>query len=288
MGTAGKPVWLRKKFSPLGRIPTRQILGEANLHTVCEEACCPNLGECFSKGVATFLILGKTCTRNCHFCAVEHGCPDTPDPKEPQGVALAVKKMGLSYVVITSVTRDDLADGGASVFAQTIRSLQTVDQNIKIEVLIPDFKGQRDPLAEVLRANPTILGHNMETVSRLYPLVRLQADYQRSLDLIKESKKINPQIWVKSGIMLGLGETVDEVTDLLHDLKKNDCDFITIGQYLQPRLDLLPVARYVPPEEFEAYRLKGIEMGFKAVASGPFIRSSYNALELFETRNADQ
>jgi len=285
MAGTGKPLWLRKRFSPLDHNPTKQILVEAGLNTVCEQACCPNMGECFSKGTATILILGRICTRNCHFCAVEHGLPKSPDKKEPQEVALAVKKMGLQYVVITSVTRDDLTDGGASHFAQTIRSIYSLDQAIKVEVLIPDFKGESAPLAEVLKAQPTVLSHNVETISRLYPEVRPQADYRRSIDLLRESKMINPHIPVKCGFMLGLGETEDEVIGLLHDLREMECDFLTIGQYLQPQADLLPVVRYVHPDEFEAFRLKGLEMGFKAIASGPFIRSSYNAMQLFETKN---
>lgn len=282
MATPNKPPWLKKKFSPLSHNPVKQVLAEADLHTVCEQACCPNIGECFSKGTATILILGKICTRSCRFCAVEHGIPLSPDTKEPRKVALAVKRMGLKYVVITSVTRDDLFDGGASQFFETIQVIYSLDQKIRVEVLIPDFEGKRASLADVLSAQPTVLSHNVETIPRLYPEVRPQAVYKRSLDLLRGSKDINPQLLVKSGFMLGLGETEDEVIGVLNDLREVGCDFLTIGQYLRPRSDLLPVVRYVHPDEFELYRLRGLEIGFKAIASGPFVRSSYNALQLFE------
>ncbi len=285
MTSFGKPPRLRKKLAPLYHNPINQILTEADLHTVCEQACCPNMGECFSAGTATILILGKVCTRNCHFCAVEHGLPLSPNADEPRRVALAVKRMGLQYVVITSVTRDDLSDGGAAHFAQTIRAIYSLNQGIKVEVLVPDFKGERSSLAEVLKAQPAVLSHNVETTPRLYPQVRPQADFRRSIDLLRGSKETNPQVSVKSGFMLGLGETEDEVLSLFHDLREAGCDFLTIGQYLQPRADLLPVVRYVHPDEFASYRLKGLEMGFKSIASGPFVRSSYNARQFFEARN---
>jgi lipoic acid synthetase len=277
-----KPSWLKKRIPPMQDLMrVKSILDEASLHTVCEEARCPNLGECFSKGTATVLILGRICTRNCGFCAVEHGVPVLPDDEEPKKVAQAVKKMGLQYVVITSVTRDELIDGGASHFAKTIQAIRALDREIKVEVLIPDFKGVLASLETVLKEKPDVLNHNIETILRLYPKVRPQADYKRSLNLLKESKEICPHILTKSGFMLGLGETKEEVLDLLQDLRVVGCDFLTIGQYLQPRPDRLPVVRYVPPEEFEEYKKIGERMGFKAVASGPFVRSSFQASQMY-------
>lgn len=277
-----KPPWLKKRIPPLqDLIRVKSILDEAGLHTVCEEARCPNLGECFSKGTATVLILGRICTRNCGFCAVEHGMPLLPDDEEPKKVAQAVRKMGLRYVVITSVTRDDLIDGGSSHFAKTIQAIRALDPKIKIEVLIPDFKGVLASLETVLEEKPDVLNHNIEAIFRLYPEVRPQADYKRSLHLLKKSKELYPHIFTKSGFMLGLGETEREVLDLLQDLREVGCDFLTIGQYLQPRPDRLPVVRYILPEEFEEYKKVGEKMGFKAVASGPFVRSSFHASQMY-------
>lgn len=278
-----KPPWLKKRIPPVqDLIRVKSILDEAELHTVCEEARCPNLGECFQKGTATILILGRICTRNCGFCAVEHEVPVTPDEAEPERVAQAVKKMGLQYVVITSVTRDDLLDGGASHFAKTIQAIRSLDRKIKVEVLIPDFRGDLSSLKTVLEEGPDVLNHNIETVPKLYPEVRPQADYKRSLDLLKKSKELYPHIFTKSGFMLGFGETEREVLDLLRDLREAGCDFLTIGQYLQPRPDRLPVVRYIPPEEFEEFKKIGEEMGFSSVASGPFVRSSFHASQMFE------
>ena len=260
----------------------KSILSETGLHTVCQEARCPNLGECFSRGTATFLILGRVCTRGCGFCAVERGTPASPDEGEPERVAQAVQKMGIHYVVITSVTRDDLPDGGASSFAETIRAIRALNPKINIEVLIPDFKEDLRSLKAVLKECPEVLNHNIETISRLYPRVRPLADYKRSLNLLKRSKQDCPHIPTKSGFMLGLGETQEEVLELLRDLRGVGCDFLTIGQYLQPRQDRLPVVRFIPPEEFEEYKRIGEEMGFRAVASGPFVRSSFHASEMFE------
>jgi len=279
-----KPPWLKKRIPPVqDLLKIKSILNETNLHTVCEEARCPNLGECFSKGTATILILGRICTRNCGFCAVEHGVPVPPDEAEPERVAQAVKKMGLQYVVITSVTRDDLPDGGASHFVKTIQAIRSLDRKMKVEVLVPDFQGKLSSLTMVLNEGPDVLNHNIETVPRLYPEVRPQADYERSLNLLKRSKENYPYILTKSGFMLGLGETEREVLDLLRDLREVGCDFLTIGQYLQPRPDRLPVVRYIPPEEFEEYKKIGEEEGFKSVASGPFVRSSFHAAQMFET-----
>jgi lipoic acid synthetase len=279
-----KPPWLKKRITPLQDLQkVKSILDETDLHTVCEEARCPNLGECFSKGTSTFLILGRVCTRNCGFCAVEHSAPAPTDETEPEKVAWAIRKMGLQYVVITSVTRDDLPDGGASLFAKTIQAIRALDSKIKIEVLIPDFQGDSTSLEIVLKEGPDVLNHNIETIARLYHQVRPQADYQRSLDLLRRSKENYPHIPTKSGFMLGLGETQKEVLELLRDLRETGCDFLTIGQYLQPRQDRLPVVRFIPPEEFEEYKRIGEELGFKSVASGPFVRSSFHAFEMFNT-----
>jgi lipoic acid synthetase len=277
-----KPPWLKKRLPPYQDLErVKSILVKGHLHTVCEEARCPNLGECFSSGTSTLLILGKICTRNCGFCAVEHGIPLPLDDREPAEVASAVGRMGLRYVVITSVTRDDLPDGGASHFVRTIGAVRKLDADIKVEVLIPDFGGKPSPLKAVLDAGPDVLNHNVETIARLYWKVRPQADYRRSLQLLKRAKKSHPAILTKSGFMLGLGESLDEVLALLQDLRETGCDFLTIGQYLQPGPDRLPVLRYVPPEEFEKVRTIGEGMGFKAVASGPFVRSSFHASQMF-------
>ena len=278
-----KPAWLKKRIPSIQEIEkVKAILGRGNLHTVCEEARCPNLGDCFSKGTATFLILGRVCTRNCGFCAVERGTPLPLNESEPETVARAVGELKLQYVVLTSVTRDDLQDGGASHYAEAIRAIQALDPGVKIEVLIPDLNGDRTALETILKEQPDVLNHNIETVPRLYPQVRPQADYKRSLELIKRAKEIGPSLLTKSGFMLGLGETQEEVLNLLTGLREVGCDFLTIGQYLQPRPDRLPVVRYIPPEEFEEYRETARGMGFKGVASGPFVRSSFHASQMFE------
>ena len=283
MGIEKKPSWLKKRIPPYqDLLKVKSILAAADLHTVCEEARCPNLGECFSKGTATFLILGNICTRDCGFCAVEHGDPVPVDEKEAERVAQAVEKMGLRYVVVTSVTRDDLPDGGASHYAKTIQAIREVDGSAKVEVLIPDFQGDPPSLAMVLDASPDVLNHNIETIPRLYPKVRPEADYERSLRLLKRSKEYNPHLFTKSGFMLGLGEMREEVLGLMENLRQVECNFLTIGQYLQPRPDRLPVVRFIPPEEFEEYKRIGEKMGFKAVASGPFVRSSFHASQMFK------
>jgi len=280
-----KPPWLKKRIPPFQDLQrVKSILDKEDLHTVCEEARCPNLGECFSKGTATFLILGKICTRNCGFCAVDNGIPTPIDETEPERVAQAIQKMGIQYVVITSVTRDDLPDGGVSLFAKTIRAIRAMDPKIKIEVLIPDFQGDSSSLEIVLKEYPDVMNHNIETIIRLYNQVRPRADYKRSLNLLRRSKELYPRLLTKSGFMLGLGEIQEEVLELLRDLREVGCDFLTIGQYLQPRKDRLPVERFIPPEEFEEYKRIGEEMGFKAVASGPFVRSSFHAFEMFTKR----
>ncbi|MBR9985454.1 MAG: lipoyl synthase [Desulfosarcina sp.] len=278
----GKPAWLRRKL-PSGpeyeRI--RSMIGKGQLHTVCQEANCPNQFECFSARTATFLILGATCTRNCRFCNIEDGRPGPVDADEPRRVAEAAAKMDLRYVVVTSVTRDDLEDGGAGHFAATIGALREKIPGVQVEVLIPDFQGDRSSLAAVLAARPDVLNHNMETVRRLYPDVRPQADYDRSLALLSRVKRIDPSIPAKSGIMLGLGETEEEVRQTVADVYRTGCRMLTIGQYLQPTPQHLPVVDFIPPEEFERWRRFAVDTGFEKVASGPFVRSSYHAGEMF-------
>jgi lipoic acid synthetase len=278
-----KPPWIRRRL-PSGPAyeKIRSLLKAGKLHTVCQEAQCPNVWECFSCGTATFLILGSHCTRNCAFCAVSHGPEFPPDPEEPRRVAEAAAALGLTYVVVTSVTRDDLADGGSGQFAQTIARLKEMIEGVTVEVLIPDFGGDEAALKTVLDAGPDVLNHNIETVARLYPTVRPGADYGRSLALIRRAGKTAPQIPTKSGMMLGLGETEEEIRTALADLRAAGCRMLTLGQYLQPSRSHLPVARYVTPEEFDAWKAEAEEMGFSQVASGPLVRSSYHAGELFE------
>lgn len=277
-----KPAWLRRRL-PAGPAyeKVRDLINSNRLHTVCQEAHCPNIWECFSKGTSTFLIMGPQCTRACRFCAVGHDRPAPPDPHEPVRVAETVKRMGLIYVVLTSVTRDDLPDGGAGVFAETIRQIRRRVAHAAVEVLVPDFQGDREALRDVLDARPAVLNHNLETVSRLYRRVRPGADYGRSLDILRWAAHENPSIPVKSGIMLGLGESDSEIEEALKDLLDAGCTILTLGQYLQPSREHLPVERYVHPEEFDRWREKAIDMGFRAAASGPFVRSSYQAENLW-------
>ncbi len=277
-----KPEWLKSK-----QIPTeeeqkvRHLMKNLHLNTVCREARCPNRVECFNRGTATFLIMGDTCTRRCRFCNVNKGKPQPLDKEEPRHVAEAVKALGLKYVVITSVTRDDLPDGGAAHFASVIRKVREIDPGVGIEVLIPDFQGDSDSLNTVLDARPDVLNHNVETVSRLYEAVRPGAAYERSLELLARAKTINPSIKTKSGLMVGLGETDEELYGVFADLRKAGCDLLTIGQYLAPTKEHYPVADYILPEKFEEYRAKALEMGFLDAASGPLVRSSYKAGEMF-------
>jgi len=281
--TDRKPPWLRKRLTLSESYEkVRALLRTERLHTVCQEARCPNHWECFSQKTATFLILGDQCTRRCRFCAVGHGRPAPPDPHEPERIARAVCALGLRYVVVTSVTRDDLPDGGASVFAHTIRAVRTAEPRAHVEVLIPDFQGLASSLETVLEAGPDVVNHNVETVPRLYERVRPGADYRRSLTLLRSVSDRAPQIPIKSGIMLGLGETDDEIRQTLEDLLASGCTMLTLGQYLRPAPHLLPVARYVPPEEFDAWREKALALGFRRVASGPWVRSSYHARELYQ------
>lgn len=272
------PDWIRVRLDGLHE--TKQILRSHGLATVCEEARCPNIGKCFSKPTATFMILGYNCTRNCGFCNVESSLPLPVDPNEPERVAMAVKEMGLRYVVITSVTRDDLPDGGASHFAETIRAIRRHIPNAGIEVLTPDFKGDVNALRVVLEARPDIFNHNIETVPRLYSEVRPQADYKRSLTVLKKAKELS-EVKTKSGLMVGLGEEFDEVVAVMKDLKESGCDYLTIGQYLRPSKKNLPVKEYIRPEVFDRYRKEALKFGFKGVSSGPLVRSSMNAEEMF-------
>jgi len=271
------PSYLKKPIPKQQNIKKiRRIIGSA-LNTVCESARCPNIGECFARSTLTFMILGDTCTRSCAFCAVTKGIPDSPDPGEARKIAEAVQKLNLSYVVITSVTRDDLPDGGAGQFVKVVQGIRDMGKGIRVEVLIPDFTGK--PLQKIIKARPYVINHNLETVPRLYPVVRPQADYQRSLGIIHSIKETAPSIYTKSGLMVGLGETRDEVEKALLDLSEVNCDLVTIGQYLPPSKNNLPVERYVPPEEFEEYKLSGRRLGIK-IEAGPFIRSSYRAGEM--------
>ncbi|MDP2726175.1 MAG: lipoyl synthase, partial [Dehalococcoidia bacterium] len=271
------PPWIRVRLAqgPNYR-EVKGLLAGLGLHTVCQEAHCPNIGECFESRTATFLILGPVCTRNCRFCAVEGGHPLPLDLQEPQRVAEAVLALGLRYVVVTSVTRDDLPDGGADQFAQTIRAIRRERPDCGIEVLIPDFRGSALALEMALEARPDVLNHNVETVSRLYPLVRPQADYARSLTLLKRAKEAG-RCFTKSGLMVGVGETWDEVLEAMADLREAGCDLLTIGQYLRPSPQHLPIVRYYAPEEFGRLAEEGRALGFRHVESGPLVRSSYHA-----------
>jgi lipoic acid synthetase len=274
-----KPSWIRVRSSNSQEFyEVKRILREQKLHTVCEEASCPNIGECFGKGTATFMILGDLCTRRCPFCDVAHGRPAPPDAAEPLHLAQSIAAMKLKYVVITSVDRDDLRDGGAQHFVDCIRQVRIHSPQTKIEILVPDFRGRLEVALEKLFAcPPDVLNHNLETVPRLYKQCRPGADYAHSLKLLKDFKARFPEIPTKSGLMLGLGETDDEILEVLHDLRKHDVEMLTIGQYLQPSIGHLPVSRYVPPEGFKEFERAAIKMGFSNAACGPMVRSSYHA-----------
>lgn len=273
-----------KVISPLSEEVTKLkiMLRKLNLHTVCEEASCPNIGECFSKKTATFMIMGDICTRNCPYCDVNHGRPKPLDENEPENVANAVKKLGLRYVVITSVDRDDLADGGASHFAKTVKKVREYAPNCQIEVLIPDFQGDLDALNIVVSSKPDVINHNIETVPSLYKILRHRGDYKISLRVLETIKKLDNSILSKSGIMVGLGETKKEIIQVMKDLINVGCDIITIGQYLQPSLKHYPVKKYYTEEEFKELKEIGYSIGFKEVHSGKLVRSSYRAEEVFK------
>ncbi len=274
-----KPDWLKKKLnadrSRLSEI--KVMLRSLRLNTVCEEAKCPNIGECFASRTATFMILGNVCTRNCRFCAVSKGIPGSPDPKEPENISRAVHVLKLRHAVITSVTRDDLDDGGASHFVDVVRELRKNCPDTTIELLIPDLNGNWKALERIVREHPDVLNHNVETVPSLYVSVRPGATYERSIGLLRRVKEIDSSIITKSGIMVGLGEDEDEVKSVIEDLIGAGCSMLTIGQYLQPSHKHLPVVEYITPEQFESYRIFALERGFSFVASGPLVRSSYHA-----------
>ncbi|MBF2086251.1 lipoyl synthase [Thermoleptolyngbya sp. C42_A2020_037] len=274
-----KPEWLRVKAPQWERVGTvKEILRDLGLNTVCEEASCPNIGECFNAGTATFLIMGPACTRACPYCDIDfEKKPKALDPQEPENLAEAVRRMKLNHVVITSVNRDDLPDGGAAQFVACIEAVRRVSPQTTIEVLIPDLCGNWEALAQILDARPEVLNHNTETIPRLYRRVRPQGDYARTLELLRRSRELAPSVYTKSGIMVGLGETDEEVRQVMQDLRAVDCDILTIGQYLQPSPKHLPLQAFVTPEQFDAWRVAGEAMGFLQVVSSPLTRSSYHA-----------
>ncbi len=275
-----KPEWLKRTYREDPNLKyVREMLSNLHLNTICDEAMCPNFVDCFSKKTATFMILGVNCTRNCRFCNVTNSEPQKIDADEPNRIAEAVSKLGLKYVVITSVTRDDLPDGGAAHFAATIRAIHALTPNTAVEVLIPDLLGNQDALKAVIDARPEVISHNIETVKELYDQVRPQAIYERSLQVLKSIKELAPDIRSKTGIMLGLGETAEQIYRVFNDLRDVNCEFLTIGQYLAPSSAHYPVQEYVTPEEFDRYGQIAKEKGFAFVASAPFVRSSYNASE---------
>lgn len=279
-----KPEWFKtRSLRNESFHSVNHLIKDLSLHTVCEEANCPNRTECYSHQTATFMILGSHCTRNCTFCNVTKGSPEPVSLEEPASIAKAVSLLHLRHAVITSVTRDDLPDGGANHFARVIRAIRSVDPSVTIEVLIPDVKGEWDHLATILNASPDILNHNIETIARLYTAVRPMADYNRSLALLRQAKIIKPSMVTKSGFMLGLGETKEEVIALMEDLLAQSVDILTIGQYLQPSQEHYPVFAYINPKEFEAYTLLGEKMGFRQVVSSPLTRSSYHAGDFFKS-----
>ena len=274
-----KPEWIRMKAPSSTRFKEiKQALRNSNLHTVCEEASCPNIGECFSGGTATFMILGDICTRRCPFCDVAHGKPLPPDVNEPKNLGKTIAEMRLNYVVITSVDRDDLPDGGAKHFVDCIKAIREASPNIKIEILVPDFRGRLDIALKILKeAPPDVMNHNLETIPRLYKQSRPGSDYQNSLNLLKAFNEMYPHIPTKSGLMLGLGETDDEILNVMKDLRANAVTMLTLGQYLQPSIHHLPVMRYVEPAIFDMFKDKADAMGFDNAACGPMVRSSYHA-----------
>jgi lipoic acid synthetase len=278
-----RPEWLKVRF-PQGHNynELKGLMRGLNLHTICEEALCPNIGECWNNRTATFLILGDICTRNCGFCAVTTGRPTGLDLEEPERLARAVQQIGLKHVVITSVTRDDLPDGGAAIYAETIRRLHAYSPDCGVEVLIPDFMGNWAALRVVMEARPHILNHNIETVPRLYPRVRPKAIYRQSLQLLRRARDLAPDVPTKSGLMVGLGETRDEVSETLSDLRESQVDVLTVGQYLRPTMQHLPIERYVTPEEFAELKEEALALGYRHVESGPLVRSSYHAHEQLE------
>jgi lipoic acid synthetase len=280
LARAPKPEWLKVRApgSP-NYLRLRELMRELKLHTVCEEAHCPNIGECWHHGTATFMIMGDVCTRACGYCNVTHGAPLALDPLEPEKLAQAVDTLGLSYVVVTSVDRDDLADFGAGAFAATIRAIKARRPECRVEVLIPDFQGREEPLRAVLEARPDILNHNTETVPRLYRVARPGGRYPRALEVLQRARTWAPEIPTKTGLMVGLGETFDEIVEVLRDLRTVDCQILTVGQYLRPSIAHLPMERFYTPEEFREIKRIALDLGFGHVESGPLVRSSYHAHE---------
>ncbi|HSA05593.1 MAG TPA: lipoyl synthase [Candidatus Gastranaerophilales bacterium] len=277
------PVWLKKDIINTEKTRlVRQILRQSGLNTVCDSARCPNKAECYANNTATFMILGKNCTRNCKFCNVTSALPEQVNPDEPLLIAQAIKKLKLNYAVITSVTRDDLQDGGAEHFRETIKQIKSLNPATKVEILTPDFQGDQKAVDIVLNAKPDVFNHNIETVKRLYPLVRPQADYQRSLEFLKYIKTQNPNLLTKSGFMVGLGETFEEIVELLQDLKSVECDIVTVGQYIQPAKVNLMVEKYLTPEEFDKIKVAALKAGIKYPVASPLVRSSHKAEELFK------
>lgn len=279
---AKKPAWLKVPYNAKAVAEVEGLLAGKGLHSVCQEAACPNLGECFGKQTATFMVLGSVCSRNCRFCNVSPGRPQPPDPEEPQALAQAVQALGLKHVVITQVTRDDLPDGGAAHLAACIAAVGQVCPTVTVEVLISDLGGKEDALAQVLAAKPQVLNHNVEMVPRLYPSLRPQGNYQRSLEVLRRSKALAPEILTKTGFMVGLGETDAEIDALLEAILATGCDILTVSQYLQPSPDHAPLDRYVPPEDFDRLKDHALAMGFRFVAAKPLVRSSYQAAEALE------
>jgi len=272
------PDWLKVKIGGgESFVRMKSLLRNAKLHTICEEAKCPNIAECFGSGTAVFLILGDVCTRNCRYCNVRHGKPLPLNPSEPKDVAESVKKLGLKYTVITSVTRDDLDDGGASVFFETVKEVKRLNTNCKVEVLIPDFKGDVDSLRRVLDSNPDVVNHNIEVVQNLFSEIRSQGDYDTSLEILKNIKKINKNVKTKSGFMVGLGENKEQILKTMRDLRNAHVDYLTIGQYLQPTKNHVEIKKYYTPGEFDELKKMALNLGFEHVESGPLVRSSYHA-----------
>jgi lipoic acid synthetase len=278
-----KPAWLNKKIDLRACSELKQSLRGLGVDTVCEQAMCPNIGECFSNNQATFLILGSRCTRKCSFCNIKKGEPVAPDLDEPGRVAAAVEKLGLRHVVVTSVTRDDLVDGGAKAFADTVGRIRCANPQTKIELLIPDFKLSMEAIKTVVESGPDIIAHNVETVPALYSLVRQGADYRRSLEVLRMAGEIASGIKTKSGFMLGLGEKPDEIIGVMKDLRSVNCDYLSIGQYLAPSLEHYPVKEHIRPQQFDYYRNEALRLGFSYVASGPYVRSSYLAEDYLNT-----
>ena len=276
------PDWLKVKIGGgESYVRMKSLLRNSKLHTICEEAKCPNIAECFGSGTAVFLILGDICTRNCKYCNVKHGTPMVLNPSEPKDVAESVKKLGLKYVVITSVTRDDLRDGGSSVFFDTVNEIKKLNQTCKIEVLIPDFKGRIESLKEIINAKPDVINHNIEVVRELFPEIRPEGDYETSLKLLKNIKDINKDVKTKSGFMIGIGENRDQILNIMKDLRESNVDFLTIGQYLQPTKDHAEIKKYYTPKEFDELKKIAYDFGFEHVESGPLVRSSYHAQRAF-------